>query len=81
VFIGRFRDECLNEHLFGSLKQASQIIEAWRLDYNTGCPPRTSTGSPNGVCNPPDKGSWLRENAESDRFSSRFAAGAYEALH
>jgi hypothetical protein len=26
-------------------------------------------------------GSWLRENAESDRFSSRFAAGAYEALH
>ena len=33
-FIGRFRDECLNEHLFGSLKQARQIIEAWRLDYN-----------------------------------------------
>ena len=33
-FIGRLRDECLNEHLFGSLKHARQIIEAWRLDYN-----------------------------------------------
>ena len=37
-FIGRFRDECLNEHLFGSLKQARRIIENWRLDYNTGRP-------------------------------------------
>ena len=34
-FNGRFRDECLNEHLFGSLKQARRIIEEWRLDYNT----------------------------------------------
>jgi putative transposase len=33
-FFGRFRDECLNEHLFDSLKQARQIIENWRLDYN-----------------------------------------------
>jgi putative transposase len=33
-FIGRLRDECLNEHLFGSLKEARQIIEAWRIDYN-----------------------------------------------
>lgn len=34
-FIGRFRDECLNEHLFGSLAAARRIIEAWRIDYNT----------------------------------------------
>jgi putative transposase len=34
-FIGRFRNECLNEHLFGSLRQLRQIIEAWRLDYNS----------------------------------------------
>ncbi len=33
-FIGRFRDECLNEHLFESLKQARRIIENWRCDYN-----------------------------------------------
>ena len=33
-FNGRFRDECLNEHLFGSLVSARQIIEVWRIDYN-----------------------------------------------
>ena len=30
---GRFRDECLNEHLFRGLHAARQIIEAWRIDY------------------------------------------------
>lgn len=34
-FNGRFRDECLNEHLFGSLPGARRVIEAWRIDYNT----------------------------------------------
>jgi putative transposase len=33
-FNGRLRDECLNEHWFGSLYQAREIIEAWREDYN-----------------------------------------------
>ena len=33
-FNGRFRDECLNEHLFRSLASARRIIEAWRTDYN-----------------------------------------------
>lgn len=33
-FNGRFRDECLNEHLFRSLSAARRIIEAWRIDYN-----------------------------------------------
>ena len=33
-FNGRFRDECLNEHLFSSLPSARRIIEAWRWDYN-----------------------------------------------
>ena len=33
-FNGRLRDECLNEHLFASLKEARRIIEAWRIDYN-----------------------------------------------
>ena len=40
-FNGRFRDECLNEHLFSSLAAARQIIEAWRINYNTERP-RTS---------------------------------------
>jgi putative transposase len=37
-FNGRFRDECLNENLFYSLKEAKKIIEAWRQDYNTNRP-------------------------------------------
>ncbi len=32
---GRIRDECLNEHVFGSLAHARHLIEAWRQDYNT----------------------------------------------
>jgi putative transposase len=34
-FIGRLRDECLNESLFESLASARQILEHWRIDYNT----------------------------------------------
>lgn len=34
-FNGRLRDECLNEHWFLSVPQARDIIETWRLDYNT----------------------------------------------
>ena len=37
-FNGRLRDECLNEHLFANLNEARQIIEAWRIDYNTNRP-------------------------------------------
>ena len=33
-FNSRLRDECLNEHVFVSLNQAREIIEAWRHDYN-----------------------------------------------
>ena len=33
-FNGRFRDECLNAHVFISLHDALQKIEAWRIDYN-----------------------------------------------
>ena len=34
-FIGRLRDEFLNEHLFASLRHARHLIAAWRDDYNT----------------------------------------------
>jgi len=33
-FIGRLRDECLNENWFASVKEARDIIETWRRDYN-----------------------------------------------
>jgi putative transposase len=34
-FIGRLRDELLNETLFRSLPHTRAILEAWRTDYNT----------------------------------------------
>lgn len=40
---GRFRDECLNEHLFRSLPAARWLIEEWRIDYNARRP-HTSLG-------------------------------------
>lgn len=33
-FNGTFREECLNEHWFLSLREARREIEAWRVDYN-----------------------------------------------
>ena len=43
-FNGRLRDECLNEHLFANLTEARQIIEAWRIDYNTNRPHTSLNG-------------------------------------
>ena len=34
-FNGKFRDECLNEHWFVTMAHARQIIESWRIEYNT----------------------------------------------
>jgi transposase InsO family protein len=34
-FIGRLRDELLNETLFRSLPHASAALDAWRSDYNS----------------------------------------------
>ena len=35
AFNGRVRDECLNENLFSSLREAKNIIQHWRKSYNT----------------------------------------------
>jgi putative transposase len=54
---GRFRDECLNEHLFGSLPAARPIIEAWRTDYNTTRPHTSLNGlTPAAFANRPASG-------------------------
>ena len=37
-FNGKLRDECLNTHWFTSLRQARNIIESWRIDYNEARP-------------------------------------------
>ncbi len=34
-FNGRFRAECLDQEWFGSLSQAREMIEAWRISYNS----------------------------------------------
>lgn len=34
-FHGRFRDECLNENYFIDLQEAKDVIESWRIEYNT----------------------------------------------
>ncbi len=41
---GRFRDECLNEHLFRGMAAARRIIEEWRIDYNTNRPHTSLNG-------------------------------------
>ncbi len=33
-FMGRFRDECLNENVFVSLDDARKKVLNWREDYN-----------------------------------------------
>lgn len=33
-FNGKFRDECLNEHWFLSMRHAREVIAAWRQEYN-----------------------------------------------
>ena len=53
---GKLRDECLNQEIFYSLKEAQVVIEQWRNRYNTIRPhsslgyrppaPQTSTGKP-----------------------------------
>ena len=34
-FNGKFRDECLNENYFSDLTEAREVIERWRVEYNT----------------------------------------------
>ena len=43
-FNGRLHDECLNEHLFTNLGEARQIIEEWRIDFNTNRPQTSLNG-------------------------------------
>ena len=47
-FNGTLRDECLNEHWFLDLDDAREIIEAWRVDYNTERPHSSLGGKPPG---------------------------------
>ena len=43
-FNGRMREECLNEHLFPSLRHACRTIAAWCVDYNHNRPHSSLAG-------------------------------------
>jgi len=43
-FNGRFRDGCLDEHRFTSLRHAQVAIEAWRREYNIERPKKALGG-------------------------------------
>jgi transposase InsO family protein len=43
-FNGRFRDECLNEHWFTSLRHAKVIIDTWCREYNEERPKKSLGG-------------------------------------
>lgn len=43
-FIGKFRDECLNMELFRNVREAQEIADAWREEYNE-CRPHSSLGN------------------------------------
>lgn len=47
-FNRRLRDECLNEHLFASLRHACHLIHAWRDDHNHHRPHTSRDGSSRG---------------------------------
>lgn len=61
-FNGRLRDQCLNEHLFINLRETRQIIEDWRIGYNTSRPFSGLNGlTPNSVRSTPRSGqNWNR---------------------
>ena len=47
-FNGTFRAECLDTHWFVDLKEAKQLIEAWRREYNESRPHRSLGERPPG---------------------------------
>ena len=52
-FIGRLRDECLNETLFTSLRQARAVLVAWQRDYNEVRPHSAHAGQTPASIRPP----------------------------
>lgn len=41
AFNGSLRRECLSQHWFASIAEAQQILDGWRVDYNTERPHRS----------------------------------------
>ena len=52
-FIGRLRDECLNETVFTSLRHARAVLASWQRDYNEVRPHSALNGAAPGSISPP----------------------------
>ncbi|MBP1807802.1 transposase InsO family protein [Rubellimicrobium aerolatum] len=78
-FQGRMRDECLNEHLFFSIRHARAIIAGWVHDYNT-ARPHSSLGyqTPAAYAEAlrPQRPSTLRHGESSAPMAVAYGAGA-----
>ena len=57
----RMRDECLNEHLFDSLRHARVLIAAWRTDFKHH--PHTNLSG----LTPVEYANWSQEDQNLDR--------------
>jgi putative transposase len=60
-FLGKLRDECLNEEIFASLLDARRRLAIWRHDYNTVRPHSAHGGLPPAVAFPRAAGGRLRD--------------------
>jgi len=76
---GRFRDECLNEHMFPGLPEARRIIEEWRRDYNAHRPTRASAVSPLPSSQPGPARTITRTESGYDRGHSGGKVSRYPA--
>jgi putative transposase len=61
-FNGRLRDECLNSEWFSTLREAQQIIEKWREDYNQQRPHSALGNLPPSV--------WIEQNKAKELHAS-----------
>jgi len=59
-FVGKFRDECLNEEVFWSREEAQIVVETWRIEYNERRP-----HSSLGYRTPSEAAQWLAPAASS----------------
>jgi len=55
-------DECLNEHLFDSLRHARDLIAAWRTDFNHYRPHTSLAGM-----TPAEYANWSKEDQNLNR--------------
>jgi putative transposase len=62
-FNGRYREERLNQHWFTTIFEAREIIEDWRIDYNTERPHSSlkyQTPEEFAATRPVDKAQWAQ---------------------